>query len=159
MAINYKGFNTSRHDYNHPLKYYRTVRKVLAKQQGMSAQDLEKLIFLDDEYFTKHRFGETGLTGSWDKSCFQRLQDDGWIELWREYKPPSQAALYRPTQKTHHLVKRIYRILDGAEDLPMSTKRNPIMKSDDKLSYSEKLLKKAAQVMQRDRYKNRYDDE
>lgn len=152
MAINYKGFNTSRHDYNHPLKYYGVVHRVLARQQELSEKDLELIITLDDEYFTKSRFEDVKYRGG----SLDKLIEAGWFEEYRPYKPPSQSALYRPTSKAHHLVKRIYRILDGAEDLPMSAKRNPIMKENAKLSTSEELLKKAALLMQEDRHKNRY---
>ena len=154
----YKGFKTSRHNFNHPLKFYRTVRKVIAKQQGLDQADLEILVFLDDEYFTKNRFAEACYTVNWNTTRFSRLIEGEWIEEFRPFSPPHTAALYRPTSKTHHLVKRIYRILDGAEDLPMSERRNPIMKDDSKLSYSEKLLKKATLLMQEDRHKDRYGD-
>lgn len=156
--MNFKGFNTSRHDYNHPLKYYRIVRQVIAKQQGLTTAELERLIFLDDEYFTKFRFGEAFPSFNWHPYELQKLIDMGWIEMWRDYKPPKQAALFRPTPKTHHLVKRIYRILDGKEDLPMSERRNPIMKDDSKLTPSDKLLKDAILLMHNDKYKNRYED-
>ena len=69
---------------------------------------------LDDEYFTKARFREAELTCSWVVDRLDKLIAAGWFEMHRPYKPPSQAALFRPTSKAHHLVKRIYRILDGA---------------------------------------------
>ena len=160
MKNSYKGFKTGRHDYCHPLKDYRVVRKVLAKQQGLSDVELETLVFLDDEYFTKSRFADATMTMTWDTNRFDRLETEGWIELHRPHKPPRQAALYRPTGKSHHLIKRIYRILRQEEDLPLSSRRNPkLMKVDENLSYSEKLLKKAALLMQQERHSNRYGNE
>ena len=154
--MSYKGFNTSRHNFNHPLKYYRIVRKVLAKQQALTEPELELLVMIDDEYFTAARFNECELTLAWDNDRIKNLIEGGWIEIYREYKPPRQARLYKPTGKAHQLVKRIYRILDGEEDLPTSARRNPIMKADDKLTYAEKILKKATLLMQEDRHKDRY---
>ena len=158
--MSFKGFKTGRHDYCHPLKDYRIVRKVLAKQQGLSDLEIETLVFLDDEYFTKKRFAEATMTMKWDTNRFNHLLEDGWIELYRERRPPRLAALYKPTGKAHHLIKRIYRILREEEDLPLSGRRNPkLMKESLDLSYSEKLLKKAALLMQQERHKNRYENE
>ena len=155
----YLGFRTGRHSFNHPLKWYRTVRKVIAKQQDLTEPELEQLIFLDDEYFTLARYQQSGLTLRWDRARLKRLIAEGWLEEYRPFKPPSQAALYKSTGKAHHLVKRIYRILEEKEDLPTSVRRNKIMKADDKLSYSDKMLKQATLLMQDDRFKNRYNND
>ena len=156
--MSYKGFATNRHPTGHPLKYYRVVRKMLCKLNNLSDAELEKLIFLDDEYFTKARYQEAAcMDMSWNPNQFKKLLEDGWIEEFRPYKPPRQAALYRSTGKAHHLVKRVYRLLSGEEDLPTSNRRNPVMKDDDKLSSSEKLLKRATLLMNNDKYKDRYE--
>ena len=143
----YKGFRTNRHEGVHPLKYYRIVRKFFAKQQGLEVADLELLIQLDDEYFTKARFKEASMTSSWKVNRLESLEERGWIELWRPHKPPRQSAIYKPTGKSHRLVGRIYKILAGEEDLPTSTRRNPLERSDEFLSYSEKILRNAVRVM------------
>ena len=154
----YRGFSTNRHPEGHPLKYYRVVRKMLSRSNDLTEAELEKLIFLDNEYFTKTRFGEAScMDWSWNPNQFKELIEKGWIEEWRPYKPPYQAALFRSTGKAHQLVKRVYRILAEEEDLPMSSRRNPVMRKTENLSSSDKLLKRAVMLMQNDKYKDRYE--
>ena len=156
--MSYKGFATNRHPEGHPLKYYRVVRKMLSRTNNLTEAELEKLIFLDNEYFTKARYKEAAcIDWSWNPHQFNELIEKGWIEEWRPFKPPRQAALYRVTGKAHQLVKRIYRILSDEEDLPMSPKRNPVIRKDENLSSSDKLLKKAVMLMKNDKYKDRYE--
>ena len=134
------------------------VRKFLAKQQDLPEADLEVLIELDDEYFTKDRFRQATLTTSWNRDRFDHLIENGWIEEWRPYMPGTrQAALYKPTGKSHRLITRIYKILNGKEDLPMSDRRNPLEKNPDTLRYSEKLLRNAVRLLNKDRQNNKYE--
>ena len=153
------GFKTRRHEITgHPLKYYRVVRKFMSKQQKISEHDLEVLIELDDEYFTKDRFRQATLTHSWNSERFNNMIEAGWIEEWRPYRPGThQAAIYKPTGKSHRLVNRIYKILNGDEDLPMSDRRNPLEKNPDNLRYSEKLLRNAVRLLNKDRQNNKYE--
>lgn len=155
MSKPYYGFRTNRHEGNHPLKYYRVVRKFIAKQQKLPIADLEALIQLDDEYFSKARFKEAVLTNSWHKERFNKLIEEGWIEQWRErgFRSP---ALFKPSGKSHRLVRRIYKILAGEEDLPMSTRRNPLERNPDKLKFSEKLLREAVRAMDAQRKKDKF---
>lgn len=144
-----KSFRTKRHgpDQFHPLKHYRVVRKFMAKQQNLTEGELEVLIMLDDEYFTRDRFKEATLTTSWNRDRWNKLVEDGWIELWTQ-SAYHQKQLFKPTGKSHRLVKRIYKILAGDEDLPMSGRRNPLeRKKTENLKYAEKLLKQAVRIM------------
>lgn len=148
-----KGFTTRRHEVNgHPLKYYAIVHQTLAILNDLTDDQLNTLITLDDEYFTKTRFKECLLnTYGWE-TLFNKLIEDGWIEQWREWEPHKrQAALFKPTGKSHQLISRIYRILVGKEELPTTVKRNKLMKQDQNLSYLEKLLKKQINRMVDDR--------
>ena len=141
------GFPTNRHEGVHPLKYYRTVRKFMARQYDLTESELEVLICLDDEYFTKKRFKEACLTTHWDRKRFEKLLDGGWIEKWRD-NGFRTAALYKPTGISHRVVKRIYKILAGEEDLPTSSRRNDLeRKKTESLSYTEKILRDAVRVM------------
>ena len=128
----------------------------MAKKYDLTESLLEALIQLDDEYFSKKRFREVTLSMSWDKNRFDSLIEDGWIEQWRERKG-KKAALFKPTGKAHRLVRRIYKILVGKEDLPMSKKRNPYEKEDQNLGYAERLMKKAIRLMDEERKQNKYE--
>lgn len=149
------GFRTGRHDYLHPLKYYRVVRKFIAKQQDLSEPDLEALIQLDDEYFSKKRFKEATLTQSWKSNRLDELIEQGWIEKWRD-RGFRSAALYKPTGKSHRLVRRIYKILAGEEDLPMSSRRNPLERNPDLLGTAEKMLRDAVRAMDNQRKNDKF---
>ena len=152
-----KGFRTNRHEGFHPLKNYRVVRKFLAKQQGLTEFELECLITLDDEYFNRKRFKEITLTGAWDKKRFKKLKENGWVETWRK-RNNYHAELFKPTGKSHRLVRRIYKILAGEEDLPMSGRRNILeRKLTENLSYSEKLLRNAVRVLNERANNNKFE--
>lgn len=154
MGATDKGFFTKRHEATgHPLKYYRVVRKTMAKLNGLSEAELEVLIQLDDEYFTKKRFKEACLTNSWDSERFEKLLADEWFESWRD-RGYRTAEIFKHRGKTHQLVSRIYRILAGKEELPTSTRRNYIMQEDNKLDYMDKLLKRAIIKMTKERDDN-----
>lgn len=154
----YKGFFTRRHEpEGHPLKYYRIVRKFFAFQSGLKEWELEILMLLDDEYFTKARFKEACLTTTWHKERFELLEANGWIKWWNTDKKGNQAKIFKPDVKAHRLVSRIYRVLAGREELPSSGRRNKLEnRSEEKLSYSEKILRKAIRLMWDDRERNKY---
>ena len=65
-------------------KYYRVVRKWACKQNGLTDADLELLIYLDCKVrFTRNDFINGVYTMSWDKARWERLRNDGWIDVWR----------------------------------------------------------------------------
>lgn len=153
------GFTTRRHEMTgHPLKYYRVVRKYFAKAYDIKDADLEVLIELDDEYFDQKRFRQATLTHSWNKKRLDQLIEGGWVEEWRAHQPSSHsAALYKVCGKTHQLISRIYNILNGKEDLPMSYRRNPLERNPNNLTYSEKLLRNAVRLLNKDQQQNKYE--
>lgn len=153
------GWSTRRHEQlGHPLKYYRVVRKFMAKQQGINEHDLEVLIELDDEYFDEKRFRQATLTTSWKGDRLKNLMEEGWVDLYRPYIPGMRkAAIYKPSGKAHRLVNRIYKILNGVEDLPSGDRRNPLERNPDNLKYSEKLLRNAVRLLNKDRQKDKYE--
>ena len=65
-------------------KYYRIVRKWACKQNGLTDADLELLIYLDCKVrFTRNDFINGTYTMSWDKARWEKLRNDGWIDVWR----------------------------------------------------------------------------
>ena len=65
-------------------KYYRLVRKWACKTYNLKDADLELLIYLDcKQRFTRQEFIDGVYTYSWDKSRWERLRRNGWIEAWR----------------------------------------------------------------------------
>ena len=66
------------------LKYYRIVRKWACKTYKIKEADLELLIYLDClNRFSIKDFKDGVYTYSWDKHRWERLRDEGWIDVWR----------------------------------------------------------------------------
>ena len=67
------------------LKYWRVVRYFIKKKYNLTTSDLEMLLFLKSEgRFSKENFQEFNELLSWDKSRFERLRQQGWIEVFRK---------------------------------------------------------------------------
>ena len=122
-------------------KYYRLVRKWACKTYGLKDADLELLIYLDcKSRFTRNEFIDGTYTYSWDKNRWERLRNEGWIDVWRHRNRTTiKYSIYKTSYKCSALILRIYRILLGQEDLPVS-KRNVFSKNK---TYTDKVFNKA----------------
>ena len=109
------------------LQHYRIIRRWACKNNNLKDTDLELLIYLDCiDLFTKNDF---------EKGVYKINVYDGGRVI-----------------KGKQLIKRIYRIILGEEDIPTSSKRNKIMKG---LSYMDKVLKKSILEVNKDIIKNK----
>ena len=74
------------------LKYWRTVRLALVKQNNLkSSADIELLIYLESlKRFTLKDFKNGVYLYTWDKSRWQRLLREGWIDIWRHRNRTTQ---------------------------------------------------------------------
>ena len=121
------------------LKYYRLVSRWACKTQELQIADLELLFYLDPIlYFTIDDFKEGTLYYAWDKDRFWRLTREGWIQ--RSAGREGGKFKYKVSQKGKLLIRRIYKMLIGEEDIPETAKRNKIMKRS---SYSDKVYSQA----------------
>jgi hypothetical protein len=85
---------------------------------------------------------------SWDKHRWERLRRDGWIDVWRERnRTTMKYAVYKTSFKCNHMISRIYRVLLGEEDIPVSIK-NPYYNNK---SYTDKVMNKAIDDMIKDK--------
>jgi hypothetical protein len=131
------------------LKYYRLVRKWACKTFNIKDADLELLIYLDCKgHFTRNDFINGVYTYSWDKQRWERLRKDGWIDVWRQRNHTSiKYSIFKTSFKCKQLISRIYRILLGEEDLPISD-RSIFFKNK---SYTDKVYNKAIDDMIKDK--------
>jgi ADP-heptose:LPS heptosyltransferase len=131
------------------LKYYRIVRRWACKQYGIKDADLELLIYLDCKgLFTREDFINGVYTYTWDKHRWERLRSKGWIDVWRERnRKESKYAIFKTSMKTKLMINRIYKILLGEEDIPV-TESNVFYKNK---SYSDKVMNKAIDDMIKDK--------
>ena len=129
-------------------KYYRLVRKWACKTYGLNDADLELLVYLDcKSRFTRNDFINGTYTYSWDKNRWERLRNEGWIEVWRHRNRTTiKYSIFKTSFKCSQLISRIYRILLGEEDLPTS-ERNKFFNNQ---SYTDKVYNKATDDMIKD---------
>ena len=115
------------------LKHYRIIRKWACKANGLNDADLELLIYLDClEHFTKQDFKTGQYSFSWDNRRWNKLLKNDWIVVWRHRNRTTQKYnIYKTSFKFKHILRRIYRIMLGEEDLP-DIKR--------KKSYTDKVM-------------------
>ncbi len=121
------------------LKHYRIIRRWACKNNHLNDAELELLIYLDCfGLFNKNDFKLGCYSYSWDNRRWNKLLKQGWIIVWRERNRTTQKYnIYKTSLKCQQLIKRIYRIMLGEEDIPTSTRRNIIMKGG---SYIDKVL-------------------
>ena len=131
------------------LKYYRLVRKWVCKTYNIKEADLELLIYLESlNRFNRKDFMDGVYLFSWDKHRWERLRREGWIEVWRERnRIDSKYAIYKVSFKFSNIISRIYRIMAGEEELPVSEK-NVFYKNK---TYTDKVFNKAIDDMINDK--------
>lgn len=130
------------------LKYYRVVRKWACNQNDLKDADLELLIYLNRlNRFTRDEFINGIYAYSWDKKRWDRLRDQGWIDVWRHRNRTTiKYSIFKTSQKCNMLIGRIYRILLGEEDIPMTASN----KYYNNKSYTDKVMNKVIDDMIKD---------
>ena len=100
------------------------------------------------DYFTKNDFIEGTYSYSWDNRRWNRLLKEGWIVVWRKRNRTTQKYhIYKVSFKCKQLISRMYRMMLGEEDIPVS-RRNSIMSGK---SYTDKVLKRAIEIVNKDK--------
>ena len=133
------------------LKHYRIIRKWACKNNNLNDADLELLIYLDSiDLFTKDDFKKGILSYSWDNRRWNRLLKQEWITVWRRRNRTTQKYnIYKISFKGKQLISRIYRVILGEEEIPMTKRNNKII---DDNSYSNKVLKQALINFKKDKH-------
>jgi len=121
------------------LKHYRIIRKWACRNNDLTDAEIELLIYLDSiDMFTIDDFKIGSYSYSWNNRRWNKLIQDDWIVVWRKRNRTTQKYnIYKVSFKGKQLIKRIYRIMLGEEDIPTSEKRNSIMKGK---TYMDKVL-------------------
>ena len=131
------------------LKHYRIIRKWACKNNELNDADLELLIYLDAlDLFTKQDFKTGTYSYSWDNMRWNRLLKQGWITVWRKRNRTTQKYhIYKVSTKCKQLISRMYRIILGEEDIPI-TNSNKIFKNN---SYINKVLRTSVANVNKDK--------
>jgi hypothetical protein len=121
------------------LKHYRIIRKWACRNNDLTDAEIELLIYLDCiDMFTIDDFKMGSYSYSWNNRRWNKLIQNDWICVWRKRNRTTQKYnIYKVSFKGKQLIKRIYRIMLGEEDIPTSEKRNSIMKGK---TYMDKVL-------------------
>ena len=133
------------------MKHYRIIRKWACRNNNLNDADLELLIYLDCiDMFRKKDFQDGVYSYSWDNRRWNRLLKQGWIVVWRHRNRTTQKYhIYKTSIKCKHLIKRIYRMMLGKEDIPTSDS-NSIIRGN---TYTDKVLTKAIYNVNKDKYR------
>jgi hypothetical protein len=124
--------------HNDYLKYWRVIRQYIKIKYNLTQSDLDILLFLKSEtYFSKDKFLEFDEILSWDKQRFEKLRQQGWIEVFRGGKGRTK-ALYQLSFKSKRMLTSIYKKLNG-EEIPTSPSQNKMFKRN--TSYSDKVYR------------------
>ena len=129
-------------------KHYRLVRKWACKTYGLKDADLELLIYFDCiGRFTRNDYINGVYTMSWDKARWERLRNEGWIDVWRHRNRTTiKYSIFQTSFKCKRMITRIYNILLGYEDIPTS-EQNVFYKNK---TYTDKVFNKAIEDMLKD---------
>jgi len=130
------------------LKYYRLVRRWACKTYDLKDADLELLIYFDCiVLFTRDDYIKGTYTYSWDKKRWERLRKNGWIDVYSKRNQTTiKYNVFKISTKGKHLINRMYKIMLGEEDLPLSS-RSVFFKNK---TYTDKVYNKAIDDMFKD---------
>ena len=115
------------------LKYLRLVMKWGMAYSKMTPSELELLLYLYAEgRFTRGDFSEfKKVTGVLSHISVAKLVRDGWIRSWGKTKQTDK-ELFLPTNKAVALCNRMHKMLLGEEEIPETSRSNPLLKGGDK---------------------------
>lgn len=122
------------------LKYWRVIRYFIKAKYNLTTADLDMLLFLKSEpKFSKDKFDEFNELLSWDKNRFEKLKQEGWIEVFRlGNKAGQRRALYQLSYKAQRMLTSLYKKLSG-EEIPTSQSSNPMFAKN--VSYTDKVYR------------------
>lgn len=110
------------------LKYHKLVFSWAIGTKGITAADLDMILFLySEKIFNQSKIKDYALLMPFDKRRIEKLIESGWIVKWRE-PAKNRVILYQLTHKAKLLVKSIYNKLEGLEPIPEDPKKNKLMK-------------------------------
>ena len=132
------------------LKHYRIIRKWACRNNDLTDAELELLIYLDCiDFFTIDDFKQGTYSYSWNNRRWNKLIQNDWIVVWRKRNRTTQKYnIYKISFKGKQLIKRLYRIMLGEEDIPISARRNKIINGN---TYTDKVMTKAIYNVNKDK--------
>ena len=129
---------------NDYLKFWRIIRYYIKSKHGLTTADLDMILFLSSEgYFKRSQFAAYNQVLSWDVKRFERLQKEGWIEIFRE-RWRKRNAMFSLSYKATRLVLDVYKLLSGKE-IPMHISKNTMFYKN--VCYNDKVYRNMIKQM------------
>ena len=121
---------TSNMEYNF-LQYSHMLRTWAKRNYKLTARQLDILFYLYPIHiFTSTQFNkflkELGIS---DYTMFKKMKTDGWLTMWSKSGTKSYYVL---SHKGNELMKKMHKMCMLEEPIPMSARRNVIVRSKDK---------------------------
>jgi hypothetical protein len=134
------------------LKHYRIIRKWVCRNNDLTDAEFELLVYLDCiDMFTIDDFKMGTYSYTWNNRRWNKLIQNDWIVVWRKRNRTTQKYnIYKVSFKGKQMIKRVYRIMLGEEDIPTSEKRNSIMKGK---TYMDKVLQTSIYNVNKDKHR------
>jgi hypothetical protein len=127
------------------LKYWHIVRRWALVTYELTGPELDLLLFLRTErYFTKKQYRKSEFALPWNKKRFHSLIDRGWIQEFRPHVG-GVAARYQVSLNATRMMSKMYRILDGKEEMSEMSAKNPIFK--DKVCFTDRMYQEQIRDM------------
>lgn len=131
----------SKHDY---LKYWRVIKYYYKRKYNLSESDLEMLLFLNSEgRFRRKDFRKYAEIMPWDRTRFDRLVKDGWIQEFNN-TTSTWNMRYQLSSKAERMIISLYKKLNG-EEIPTSQSFNPMFAKN--VSYTDKVYRNMIKEM------------
>ena len=141
--------------HNDYLKYWRVIRQYIKIKYNLTQSDLDILLFLKSEtYFSKDKFLEFDEILSWDKQRFEKLRQQGWIEVFRK-RQGNQTTLYKMSHRAKLMITELYKKLDG-DEISENPKCNPMYRKN--VSYMGKVQRMMISQMNQEIRKKRLEE-
>lgn len=121
---------TSNMEYNF-LQYSYIIRRWARKNYKLTDRQLDILFYLYPIHiFTSGQFSkflkELGIS---DYTMFKKMKEQGWLTVWNK---SGSKVYYVLSHKGNELVKKMHKMCMLEEEIPMSERRNVIVRSKDK---------------------------
>jgi len=126
------------------LKFWRVISYYFKSKHGLTQAELDTILFLySEKYFDRDKFQEFNELLSWNAQRFDRLQNDGWISVFRK-RVGKRKTIYELSYKAVNMCKDIYRKLNG-EEIPVSLSQNSMFLKN--VSYFDKVYRNMIKEM------------
>jgi hypothetical protein len=126
------------------LKFWRVINYYFRNKHNLTPAELDTILFLySEKYFDKGTFSKYNQLLRWDVTRFQKLVDEGWIDLFR-VRTRGHKNVYQVSSKGVNMCRDIYRKLNG-EEIPTSLSHNAMIKKN--VSYFDKVYRNMIKEM------------